>query len=77
MTGQADDTTDGVRIDVRRGSPTDHELAALLAVVSEAYSSEAAEAVAPEDTVRSSWSLTQRNLRQPLRRDVGWGRFSG
>jgi hypothetical protein len=68
----ADDSTDGVRIDVLRGTPREDELAALIAAVSEAYVGEAAEAVAPENEVRSAWSLTQRSLRQPLRRDLGW-----
>lgn len=62
----------GIRIDVRRGSPNEDELAALLAVVTEAYSGEAAEAVAADDHTRSAWSLTQRNLRTPLNRDLGW-----
>ena len=73
----ADDTADGVTIDVLAGSPTEEELAALIAVVSQAYTGEAAEAVADDTTARSAWSLTQRNLRGPLRRELGWGRFSG
>ncbi|KRB36293.1 acyl-CoA carboxylase subunit epsilon [Microbacterium sp. Root180] len=67
---------EGVRVDVLRGSPNEEELAALVAVVTEAYAGEAAEAVAQED-VRTAWSLTQRNLREPLRRDLTWGRFAG
>ena len=70
----AGDETEGVRIDVRRGAPTEDELAALIAVVTEAYSGEAAEAVADDEPTRSAWSLTQRNLRAPLRRDLGWAR---
>ena len=58
------------------GTASEEELAALLAVVSDAYAEEAAEAVAPESTV-SVWSRTQRALRTPLRRDIGWGRFHG
>ena len=73
----APEPADGVRIDVRRGTPTEEELAALIAVVSEAYVGEAAEAVAEDDTVRTAWSVTQRTVREPLRRDLGWGRFSG
>ncbi len=68
---------EGVRIEVLRGTPSEDELAALIAVVSEAYAGEAAEAVAEDDAVRSAWSLTQRNLREPLRRDLRWGRFAG
>ena len=73
----AEDGADSVTIDVLRGAPTEEELAALIAVVSEAYASEAAEAVADDDTTRSAWSLTQRNLRTPLRRELGWRGFSG
>ncbi|GAB2842304.1 acyl-CoA carboxylase subunit epsilon [Microbacterium insulae] len=72
----AGDDADGVRVEVQRGTPTEEELAALIAVVTEAYAGEAAEAVAEEE-VRSAWSLTQRNLRTPLRRDLTWGRFAG
>ncbi|MFC8681059.1 acyl-CoA carboxylase subunit epsilon [Microbacterium ureisolvens] len=75
----AEDGTDagGVKIDVLRGTPTEEELAALIAVVSEAYTGEAAEAVAPDDARRSGWSLSQRALRRPLDRELGWGRFGG
>jgi len=66
------DATAGVSIDVRRGNPTDEELAALLAVLSEAYQTELDEATAPSETPRSAWELTQRGLRTPLRRDLGW-----
>jgi hypothetical protein len=67
---------DGITIDVRRGTPDEEELAALLAVVSEAYAVEAAHATVDE-TPRSAWSLTQRGLRTPLQRHLGWGRSSG
>jgi hypothetical protein len=60
-------------IEVRRGDPTPEELAALIAVVSEAYATEAADAQA-EDPARDAWALTQRALRQPLRRELGWAR---
>jgi hypothetical protein len=65
-----------LRIDVPRGNPTDEELAAIVAVVGTAYAQEASAAVAPE-TRRSAWRLSQRALRQPLRRELGWGRFGG
>jgi hypothetical protein len=68
---------EGVRIEVLRGAPDEDELAALIAVVAEAYAGEAAEAVADDETSRTAWSLTQRNLREPLRRDIPWGRFAG
>jgi hypothetical protein len=61
-----------VAIDVRRGTPTEDELAALMAVVAEAYSGEAAEAVADDEPARSAWAISSRNLREPLRRDLGW-----
>ncbi|WP_435746056.1 acyl-CoA carboxylase subunit epsilon [Microbacterium sp. PMB16] len=65
-----------VTLEIARGTATEEELAALIAVISDAYASEAAEAVADEPTV-SAWSRTQRPLRRPLRRDIPWGRFSG
>ena len=65
----------GPTIEVHRGAPTEEELAALIAVVSEAYTGEAAEAVADDRENRTAWQLSQRSLRQPLNRDLGWGRF--
>jgi hypothetical protein len=70
-------TADGMRVEVLRGSPGGDELAALLAVVTEAYAEESAGATADDEAVRSSWALSQRSLREPLRRDLGWGRFGG
>jgi hypothetical protein len=64
------------RVEVVRGTPTEEELAALLAVVGEEYTREAEEAVA-DDSRPSAWQLTRRPLRTPLRRDVPWGRFAG
>jgi hypothetical protein len=63
-------------IDITRGDATEEELAALIAVVSDAYVQEAAAAVANPPQV-SAWQRTQRPLRRPLRRDIPWGRFSG
>ncbi|MEJ1092495.1 acyl-CoA carboxylase subunit epsilon [Microbacterium sp. Mu-43] len=63
-------------MEILRGSPTAEELAALIAVVSDAYTREAADAVAEEPHV-SAWQRTQRGIRRPLRRDIPWGRFSG
>ncbi|HBS73667.1 MAG TPA: hypothetical protein DEB55_04670, partial [Microbacterium sp.] len=54
-------------IDVRRGNPTDDELAALIAVLSEAYRTEVEDATADPTPQRSAWELTQRGLRPPLR----------
>ncbi|OWP21774.1 hypothetical protein CBF90_10270 [Microbacterium sp. AISO3] len=66
-----------LRIEVRRGAPTPEELAAVIAVVSESYAQEAAEAVAPEPAPESAWRRSARALRTPLRRGFGWGRFTG
>lgn len=74
--GDHGDTADAgadVAIDVRRGDPTPEELAALVAVVTEAYARESDGAVAEESPARSAWSISQRGLREPLRRDLGWG----
>lgn len=62
-----------VAIDVRAGEPSPEELAALIAVVGEAYAGEAAEAVADEPE-RSAWSVSQRALRAPLPREIGWAK---
>ncbi|GAA2903622.1 acyl-CoA carboxylase subunit epsilon [Microbacterium esteraromaticum] len=70
---EADETP---RMEIVRGNPTEEELAALIAVVAEAYSHESAEAVADVPHV-SAWQRTQRALRRPLRRDIPWGRYSG
>ena len=63
-------------VDVVRGNPTEEELAALIAVVSDAYLGEAADAVAEEPHI-SAWQRTQRGIRRPLRRDIPWGRYAG
>ncbi|TFV83815.1 acyl-CoA carboxylase subunit epsilon [Microbacterium sp. dk485] len=66
-----------VSLDVRRGNPTEDELAALLAVVSEAYTEESAQATAPASRARSRWRLSARAARATLSREAGWGGFSG
>jgi len=71
-----EDAADAVEIQVLRGSATEEELAALIAVLSEAFVAEEADAVAAEKPV-SAWGRTQRGLRAPLRRDIPWGRFAG
>ncbi|MFT4211412.1 MAG: acyl-CoA carboxylase epsilon subunit [Microbacterium sp.] len=63
------------RIDVLRGNPTDEELAAVIAVAGAAYAQESSAALADEPSRPSAWRISQRGLRQPLRRDIGWGRF--
>ena len=77
MTDGTDSGRDAMRVDVLRGSPRSEELAALMAVVTEAYAEESAAATVDETASRSAWSVSQRSLRVPLRRDVGWGRFAG
>jgi hypothetical protein len=73
----ASEASRDVRVDVHRGEPTEDELAALIAVVSESYAREYADALAEDDPVRTAWSLSQRSLRYPLRPEQGWGRFGG
>lgn len=63
-------------IEVRRGAPTDEELAALIAVVGEAYAAEASDARVSERPTRSRWDLSARGLRAPLARERGWGGFA-
>ncbi len=63
-------------IEITRGTASEEELAALIAVISDAYASEQAEATAPVRRV-SAWNRTQRPMRTPLRRDIPWGRFAG
>jgi len=64
-------------IGLLRGDPTPEELAALSAVVQAAYVGEAAAAVVPEPSGMSAWAVSQRGLRQPLRRELGWVRSIG
>ncbi|WP_433676625.1 acyl-CoA carboxylase epsilon subunit [Microbacterium gorillae] len=65
-----------VTLEIRRGNPTPEELAAVVAVVSDAYAAEVAGLEAGEDPRPSAWMQTRRSLRRPLDRGVGWGRFS-
>jgi len=74
MSGESEDALP--RVQVLRGDPSADELAAVVAVVGAAYAQESEQATA-DDTRRSAWELSQRGLRMPLRRDVGWGRFGG
>lgn len=68
--------TDPPAMEILRGSPTPEELAALIAVVSDAYTREAENAVADEPHI-SAWQRQRRGIRRPLRRDIPWGRYSG
>jgi len=72
----AEDAAETVEIQVLRGSASEDELAALIAVLSEAFVAEESDAVAAQKPV-SVWRRNQRALRTPLRRDIPWGRFSG
>ena len=66
-----------VHLDVRRGDPTPEELAAVIAVVTESYHREAADAIAEPEPRPSAWQVSARALRAPLQRELGWGRFGG
>lgn len=72
----AEEAEEPLEIQVLSGHATEEELAALIAVLSEAFSQEEATATAPDLPV-SAWSLTRRGLRTPLRRGIPWGRYSG
>ncbi|MCR2793729.1 acyl-CoA carboxylase subunit epsilon [Microbacterium sp. zg.Y625] len=61
-----------IRVDVRRGSATEEDLAAVIAVVTEAYHREAADAVVDDPPVRPGWEHAARGLRRPLDRQAGW-----
>ncbi|MCR2827182.1 acyl-CoA carboxylase epsilon subunit [Microbacterium sp. zg.Y909] len=61
-----------IRVDVRRGSPSEEDLAAVVAVVTEAYAREAADAVIDDPPVRPGWERAARGLRRPLDRQSGW-----
>lgn len=74
---QADADFVPIAVEVRRGAPTDEELAALVAVVSEAYAREARSAVADDEPATTTWSRARRSLRSPLRRDLPFGGFVG
>lgn len=72
----SDPAASAPHFEVRRGAPTPEELAALIAVVGDAYGSEQAGETATPVT-RSRWELSARGLREPLRRERGWGGFGG
>ncbi|GAA3897645.1 acyl-CoA carboxylase subunit epsilon [Microbacterium invictum] len=62
----------GLSLQVRRGDPTPEELAAVMAVVTEAYQVEASTALADDEPEISAWQVSARALREPLRRELGW-----
>ncbi len=63
---------DPLRVEVLRGQPDAEQLAAIIAVVSEAYLTEAATTLAPAARPLSAWQRSARGLRAPLRRELGW-----
>lgn len=74
----ADDTLEPapLAISVLSGDPTEEELAAVMAVLSEAYASEVEQAVVDASPSSSAWARSQRGLREPLARGTGaWERF--
>ncbi|ALJ19366.1 acyl-CoA carboxylase subunit epsilon [Microbacterium sp. No. 7] len=71
------DTEPAPRVEVLRGAATPEEIAAVIAVVSEAYRVEEAGAVAEDTAGRSAWEVSARALRRPLRRELGWRGFTG
>lgn len=75
--GEERDAAPRIVMDVRRGAPTPEELGAVMAVLTEAYEQEAAAALAETEPRPSAWQVSARLLREPLRREIGWGRFSG
>jgi len=69
-------TPDDISVEVHRGTPSEEELAALLAVVTEAYAREADAVVAADEPTGSAWARSARGLREPLQRDIPWSRSS-
>ncbi|WP_100810202.1 acyl-CoA carboxylase subunit epsilon [Microbacterium sp. BR1] len=67
-------TSEPVSVEVLRGAADEQELAALLAVVTEAYVREADAVVAEDDSAMSAWARSARALRPPLERGLPWGR---
>ncbi|GAA5038995.1 acyl-CoA carboxylase epsilon subunit [Microbacterium fluvii] len=72
MSAQESGATGAVSVEVRRGAPSAEELAALIAVVSEAYAGEVDAATADDAPSTSAWMQTRRALRRPLARELGW-----
>lgn len=62
---------------INRGDPTPEELAAVMAVISEAYAAEVQTARAVEPPQLSLWMRTRRSMRGRMRRDLGFGGYQG
>jgi len=71
-----DDTATAAPLQVRRGDASPEELAAVVAVVSEALVREEQTAVADDPAV-SAWRASGRGIHRGIRRDVPWGRWAG
>ncbi|MFT4233484.1 MAG: acyl-CoA carboxylase subunit epsilon [Microbacterium sp.] len=65
-----------MRVQITRGTPTPEELAALIAVVGEAYDAEAQATVVDERSASIGWR-TSRRLRRVPTRGARWGAFTG
>ncbi len=73
--GAAQDPAE-LEIAVLRGNPNEDELAALIAVVSDAYEAEVEGAVADDTPPASAWARAQRAMRTPLSHGPGaWERY--
>ena len=68
---------ESITIDVRRGTPTERGARRAHRRRQRGLRAEAAGAIAEEPGPPTAWALSQRSLREPLRRDLGWGRFGG
>ncbi|NLA10406.1 MAG: acyl-CoA carboxylase subunit epsilon [Microbacteriaceae bacterium] len=65
-----------LEIAVLRGNPSEDELAALIAVVSDAYEAEVEGAIADDTPPASAWARAQRAMRPPLSHGPGaWERY--
>ena len=71
------DETAGLSVRVLSGAPTPEELAAVIAVVTEAYASEAKRATTEDKGPTTAWARSAHSMRQrPIPGSV-WGRFEG
>lgn len=61
---------------ITRGQPTPEELAAVIAVISEAYAGEVAAAQAIDPPKPSAWMRTRRQMRPALKRGLDFGTWS-
>lgn len=62
---------------VQRGSPSDEDVAAMIAVVTEAYASEVESAEAVADRRASVWGRGMHAMRVVPQPGSVWGRFEG